>query len=80
MGRASGEPELVDRGLNGERWRQHWEEHYQARMVSVPPENAPARGRWTRHDCKSHASHRQVIETVFTGLTTVFDVKHTGAL
>lgn len=79
VGKASGEPALVDRGLNGERWRQHWEADYQARLVSVPPDNAPERDLWTRDDCKSHASRRQVIETVFTFLTAVFGVKHTRA-
>jgi hypothetical protein len=79
VGKANDEPGVLDRGLNGETWRLHWEAHYRARMVSVPPDNAPERVLWTRQDCKSHASRRQVIETVFARLTTVFGVKHIGA-
>jgi hypothetical protein len=75
----SPQPILLDRGLNGQRWQDHWASAYGATTLSVPPKNTPEYQDWTRDDCKAVASHRQVVETVFSNLTTVLGAKHTRA-
>lgn len=72
-------PIFLDRGLNGRLWQQHWWRDYGARTVTIPPDNAAEREDWTRDDCLAHASRRQVVETVFSVLTTVFGIKQIGA-
>jgi hypothetical protein len=73
------EPYLVDRGLNGHRWQQHWLSAYQAHVLAVPPLDAPDFHTWSRADCLWLAGHRQVIETVFALLGSVFGLKHVNA-
>lgn len=62
-------PYLADRGFSGARWQSHWL-HYQATVVTIPPDNVaqpwPVRDkRWLRH-------HRQRVDTVFSRLCEVF--------
>ena len=66
-------PYLADRAFNGERWRIHWQQQYQAQVIAAPPANT--RQAWSPHDQRWLASHRQIIETVFAVLDHVFALK-----
>lgn len=70
---------LADRGLNGQRWRDHWRAYYAATVITVPPANTPAFRSWSKADCRWLASHRQPIETVYAFLTEVFGIKRVNA-
>jgi hypothetical protein len=70
---------LADRGLNGERWQQHWRSYYAATVITIPPANTAAFGRWSKADCRWLASHRQAIETVYAFLSEVFGIKRLNA-
>ena len=67
---------LADRGFNSSRWRSHWQSHYSATVVSVPPDNDPERTAWSRHDCLWLAAKRQIVDTTFARLNHVFDLAH----
>ena len=76
VGVATGNPYLADSGFHGERWQQHWRQ-YGAEVITIPAENTlhpwtPAEKRWLRH-------HRQIIDTVFARLVTVFGLFHLQA-
>ena len=79
VGQSQARPYVVDRGLNGKRWRQHWWQHYQTTVIAIPPANAPEHRLWTRADCLWLAHVRQIIETIFSVLTTVFGIKRVNA-
>ena len=79
VGRATAAAYLADRGFNGERWRKHWQRQAQAEVVTIPPANAPLFQTWCRADALWHAHHRQNIETAFTLLDGVFEVKQLAA-
>lgn len=70
VGQARPRPYVADRGFNGERWRQHWQRYYAAEVLTIPPSNAP--NAWTVAQQRWLASHRQIVETVFARLNTVF--------
>jgi hypothetical protein len=70
---------LADRGLNGMRWRDHWQSYYAATVIAVPPLNTVAFRLWSKADCHWLASHRQPIETTYAILTEVFDIKRVNA-
>ena len=70
---------LADRGFNSARWRKHWADRYAATVLSVPPVNDPQRSDWSRQDCLWLASHRQIVETVFSRLVQGFDFEHLNA-
>ncbi len=70
-------PYLADEGFNGERWRRHWQTEYAAAVITVPPQNTPQA--WTTTDKKWLAKHRQIVETVFARLATVFSLKRLNA-
>lgn len=72
-----GQPYLADEGFNGERWRVHWADLYRADVITAPPKNAP--NAWQKADKQWLSKHRQIVETVFARLTTVFDVKRLNA-
>jgi len=72
-------PYLADRGFNSRRWRQHWQAYYHATVLSVPPRNDPDHADWSKADCHWLASHRQPVETAFSVLDTVFELKHINA-
>lgn len=76
-GLAMGGPYLADRGFNGDRWRLHWRDEYVADVVTAPPTNAPKD--WERSDKQCLSKHRQIIETVFSRLVTVFSLKRLNA-
>jgi len=70
-------PYGADRGFNGARWQQHWQQAYQATVISVPPDNvaqpwSPAWKRWL-------ASHRPMVDTVFARLEESFALKRLNA-
>ncbi len=70
---------LADKGFNGYRWQHHWHTCFQARVLSVPPNNSRGQPPWTRQAKKWLASKRQVVETAFAILTDVFKIKHLRA-
>lgn len=72
-------PYLADQGLNSLRWQQHWADCYGATVITLPPTGTAARDAWSRADRLWLAHHRQIIETVFAHLTTVFGIKHLNA-
>jgi len=72
-----GHPYLADEGFNGERWRVHWQDEYDADVITAPPKNAI--NAWTKADKKWLSKHRQIVETVFARLTTVFSLKRLNA-
>lgn len=64
---------LADGNFNGQRWINHWHVNYNASVLTKPRPNealpwSPSWERWL-------ASHRQIIETVFSLLCSVFDIK-----
>jgi hypothetical protein len=79
VGDAGALPYLVDRGLNGGRWQQHWHEYYAASVLAIPPANSAAFQTWTPSACRQHAGLRQVIEGVFAILDGVFGLKRVNA-
>lgn len=78
-GRYTLRPYLVDRGLNGGRWLQHWAEVYAAQVIAIPPTNSADFQHWTRQDCRWHAGLRQTIEGVYAIMTDVFGIKRVNA-
>ena len=77
VGHAKARPYVVDRGFNGLRWYEHWLRLYQVCVISVPPANTPYR--WPHLLSRWLASHRQIIETVFSRLVIVFGWKRLNA-
>lgn len=77
VGQAQKRPYLADRGFNGERWATHWQQAYQATVITVPPHNV--QHPWSPPAKAWLASHRQIIETVFARLDQVFHIKHLNA-
>lgn len=77
VGASTGKPYLADRGFSGERWITHWQQLYQATVISAPPANDPHP--WTSTTCHWLASHRQIIDTVFAFLDQVFGMKQLQA-
>lgn len=72
-------PYLTDKGFNGFRWQHHWQHHFSASVLSVPPNNAREERPWTQSEKRWLASHRQIVETVFATLVRTFDIKHVNA-
>jgi len=70
VGSSSGVPYVVDRGFNGQRWIDQWRSDCQATVLAVPPDNAP--NPWSAAAKHHLAAWRQIIETVFSILATVF--------
>lgn len=79
VGRYSAKPYLTDKGFNGKRWGEHWQSRYHARVINVPPDNSKLQMTWSRSLKKWLASHRQIIETTFAGLTQCFGIKQLKA-
>jgi hypothetical protein len=77
VGSANGIPYVADRGLNGQRWHDHWRETCQATVLTIPPDNAPHA--WSSAAKHTLASWRQIIETVFSVLADVFALKRVDA-
>lgn len=70
---------LADKGFNGLRWASHWQTHYQASVMTVPPDTAKAERPWSPAQKVWLASHRQIVETVFARLDQVFAIKRLQA-
>lgn len=79
VGKAQGRAYLADKGFNGLRWALHWQQHYQATVITVPPPNARNQTPWSPAWKVWLASHRQIVETVFARLDMVFAIKHLNA-
>jgi hypothetical protein len=73
VGHDSNRPYLTDKGFNG--WRFHWRWAYQAQVINVPPANTVDESTWSPEWKRWLAHHRQIIETVFATLDTVFGIK-----
>jgi hypothetical protein len=68
---------LADEGFNGQRWIAHWQDEYEATVITAPPANTkPA---WSNELKRWLASHRQIVETVFAHLGEIFRLKRLGA-
>lgn len=76
-GHAGPRPYLADQGFNGARWQRFWQQHYQAEVITVPPASAPEA--WPQPWKQWLAHHRQIIDTVFARLVTVFGLHHLAA-
>lgn len=70
---------LADKSFNGHRWRKHWQQHFHAKVISVPPDNTRHEKPWTRQAKTWLASHRQIVETAFAVLVMAFNIKHLRA-
>ena len=70
-------PYVADRGFNGERWRLQWLQRYEAEVITVPPTNATYS--WSHQASRWLASKRQMVDTVFSRLDSVFDLKRLNA-
>jgi len=68
-------PYLADQGFNGHRWLTHWARQFHATVLAVPPDNSQAERPWTRAAKLWLASHRQIVDTVFSRLDAVFAIK-----
>lgn len=77
VGLGRGRPYLVDEGFNGGRWTDHWQAEYQAIVIAAPPANA--HDAWDRRAKRWLSRHRQIIETIFSRLCEVFDLKRLRA-
>ena len=77
VGAESGVPYLADEGFNGQRWIAHWIQEYGVEVISSPPKNV--HNAWSREDKRWLSRHRQIIETVFSRLRTVFNLKQLNA-
>jgi hypothetical protein len=78
VGSAHSSVYLADRGFNGARWQRHWQQ-WQARVLSIPPANAPEAAAWSPASRRWLNTARQCIETVFAHLTDVFGAKRLRA-
>lgn len=77
VGFQSQRPYVLDQGFNGERWRYFWQATYGIEAITVPPANAPEA--WAVSWKQWLAHHRQIVETVFARLDSVFALKHLNA-
>jgi len=77
VGAARPRPYLADRGFNGARWQDHWQQAYHATVISVPPANVERP--WTRPWKRWLAHHRQIVDTVFARLEATFALQHLNA-
>lgn len=69
---------LADKGFNGYRWQQHWYQQFQVSVITEPARNAK-RVKLARSWRRWFHSLRQVVETTFAILTTVFSIKRLQA-
>lgn len=70
---------LADKGFGGERWSSHWEAEYHAKVITVPQDHSKSEKPWSPAWKKWLSSHRQIVESVFSVLHQVFDIKHLNA-
>lgn len=67
-GSACGSPILADLGYSGEDWQRHWQEHYQATVLTPPVCERHSARQW-------FSSVRQAIETAFANLCESFGLQ-----
>jgi hypothetical protein len=77
VGQARPRPYLADQGFNGARWRHLWQEQYHVDVISVPPANTAEA--WSSPWKRWLARHRQIVDTVFARLVTVFGLNRLEA-
>jgi Transposase DDE domain len=70
VGQFSGVPYLADAGFNGRLWVAHWQEDYDATVLTPPQPHALEA--WPPERKRVHASLRQIIETVHDKLLRAF--------
>jgi hypothetical protein len=68
---------LADQGFNGWRWRTFWRDHYASCVLSAPATHE--RGAWSWRARRWLKARRQIVETVFSVLTQVFDLQRLRA-
>lgn len=79
VGASKQRPYLADRGFNGQRWQTHWQQHYGVTVIAVPPDNSPRSLTWLPVHKRWLASHRQIVDTVFSWLDGIFGMKRLNA-
>lgn len=77
VGAYTARPYLADRGLNGQRWFDHWRRTAQATVLTQP--SARTAHPWSPQHAHLHAAARQTIETVFAVLAEVLGLKRVNA-
>jgi hypothetical protein len=77
VGHWSPRPLLADKGFNGWRWRDHWQQTYASRVVTAPPKSSQRP--WPKPLRRWLSSHRQIAETVYSHLVEVFAIKRLNA-
>lgn len=68
------QPYLVDGNFRGRYWQRHWQDDYQAEVLSKPASRQ--RRQWSAAAHRWFSSLRQIVETVNARLTGVFDLHH----
>ena len=58
---------------------QHWREQYHAQIIVVPQDQARTEPTWSPAWKRWLAHHRQIVETTFSVLVRVFDIRHLAA-
>lgn len=76
VGKRHNRPYIADQGFNGERWQRHWKQ-YDADVITAPPTNSNSP--WPPQLKGWLSSHRQIVDTVFSRLDTVFGLQHLNA-
>jgi hypothetical protein len=61
---------VVDTGFEGHAWHQHWRVAYNSRVIGRP--RRTSRWAWPKPLCRWLAGLRQIVETVFEKLDTIF--------
>jgi hypothetical protein len=77
VGRWSARPILADKGFNGWRWCEHWQQMFATDVITAPPQSS--KHPWPKTLRRWLASHRQIAETVYSHLVIVFGIKQLGA-
>lgn len=77
VGQPAHVPYLLDKGFHGVLWQSHWHEHYQAETITAPIRSS--RHPWPADWERWLASQRQIVETVFAWLDSVFGLKTLNA-
>lgn len=72
-------PYLADQGFNGSDWLQQWLNQYHATVFCLPSAQSTEQDRWSWTAKRWLHSRRQIIETVFSTLCAVFNIKRLGA-
>ena len=65
---------VVDTGFEGRTWHQHWAEDYDSQVIGRP--RRTSRRAWPKRLCHWLAGLRQIVESVFEKLDSIFRLQH----